>query len=283
MTLQQLLAEARERLTASGIDPDEAAIDVDLYARTILGWDRARLLSEQRAPAPSILEPLFSEWVERRSRHEPSAYIVGTREFWGLDLRVSPAVLIPRPETEFIVEESLSLLEPIAGPRIADIGTGSGNIAIALAHARQDGRVVATDVSSEALAVALANAEQHGVANRVEFVATSYLGGVEGDFDLIAANPPYVRDVDRLALGRTVRHEPEVALFGGDSGLRNIEGVLDTALVKLRPRGWLVMEFGFGQEDEVRALVQARPRLRLDRFRSDLQGLARTAIIQVES
>jgi len=192
-------------------------------------------------------------------------------------------VLIPRPETEFIVEESLSLLEPLAGPRIADIGTGSGNIAISLAHARRDGRVVATDVSSEALAVAMENAEQHDVASRVEFIATSYLGGVEGDFDLIAANPPYVREVDRLALGRTVRHEPEVALFGGDSGLRNIEGVLDTALAKLRPRGWLVMEFGFGQEDEVRALVQARPRLRLDRFRSDLQGLARTAIIQVES
>jgi len=283
VTLQQVLATARDRLVVSGIDPDEAAIDVDLYARTILGWDRARLLTEQRSPAPSALEPLFSEWVERRARHEPSAYIVGVREFWGLDFRVSPAVLIPRPETEFIVEESLSLLEPLAGPRIADIGTGSGNIAIALAHARRDGRVVATDVSSEALAVAMENAEQHGVANRVEFIATSYLGGVEGDFDLIAANPPYVREVDRRALGRTVRHEPEVALFGGDSGLRNIEGVLDTALAKLRPRGWLVMEFGFGQEDEVRALVQARPRLRLDRFRSDLQGLARTAIIQVES
>ena len=283
MTLQQVLATARDRLAESGIDPDEAAIDVDLYARTILGWDRARLLTEQRSPAPAALEPLFSEWVERRARHEPSAYIVGVREFWGLDFRVSPAVLIPRPETEFIVEESLSLLEPLAGPRIADIGTGSGNIAISLAHARRDGRVVATDVSSEALAVAMENAEQHGVASRVEFIATSYLGGVEGDFDLIAANPPYVREVDRLALGRTVRHEPEVALFGGDSGLRNIEGVLDTALAKLRPRGWLVMEFGFGQEDEVRALVQARPRLRLDRFRSDLQGLARTAIIQVES
>ena len=283
MTLQQVLATARDRLAGSGIDPDEAAIDVDLYARTILGWDRARLLTEQRSPAPAALEPLFSEWVERRARHEPSAYIVGVREFWGLDFRVSPAVLIPRPETEFIVEESLSLLEPLAGPRIADIGTGSGNIAISLAHARRDGRVVATDVSSEALAVAMENAEQHGVASRVEFIATSYLGGVEGDFDLIAANPPYVREVDRLALGRTVRHEPEVALFGGDSGLRNIEGVLDTALAKLRPRGWLVMEFGFGQEDEVRALVQARPRLRLDRFRSDLQGLARTAIIRVES
>jgi len=280
VTLQQALAAARDRLVAAGIAPDEAAIDVDLYARTILGWDRARLLTEQRADVPPPLEPRFSEWVDRRTRHEPSAYITGTREFWGLDFRVSPAVLIPRPETEFIVEESLALLRPLAGPRVADIGTGSGNIAVSLAHERGDARVVATDVSSEALAIALENAERHGVANRVEFITTSYLGGIEGDFDLIAANPPYVREVDRSALGRPVRHEPEVALFGGDSGLRNIGGVLDTAAAKLRPHGWLVMEFGFGQEDEVRALVESRAKLRFDRFRSDLQGLARTAIIQ---
>lgn len=283
MTLQQVLAAARDRLVAAGIASDEASLDVDLYARTILGWDRAHLLMAQRSGVPSALEPTFSEWVERRTRHEPSAYIVGVREFWGLDFRVSPAVLIPRPETEFIVEESLALLSAVAGPRLADIGTGSGNIAISLAHARDDVHVVATDVSADALAIALENAERHGVADRVELIATSYLGGVEGDFDLIAANPPYVREIDRSALGRPVRHEPEVALFGGDSGLRNIEGVLDTAIAKLRPRGWLVMEMGFGQEDEVRALVSVRPSLRLDRFRADLQGLARTALVQLQS
>ena len=280
MTLQEILAAARDRLVEAGIAADEAAIDVDLYARTILGWDRARLLAEHRSPPPAQLEPRFSQFIERRTRHEPSAYITGSREFWGLDFAVTPAVLIPRPETEFIVEESLALLRPIAGPRIADIGTGSGNIAVSLAHERQDAHVIATDVSGDALAVALTNAERHGVADRIEFVSASYLGGVEQDFDLIAANPPYVRDRDRPALGRPVRHEPEVALFGGDSGLRDIAGVLDTASVKLRPGGWLVMEFGFGQEDDVRALVDARPTLRLERFRADLQGLARTAIIQ---
>jgi release factor glutamine methyltransferase len=280
VTLYQVLADARDRLIAAGIASDEAAIDVDVYARTILGWDRARLLTERSKPAPPELEPAFSSWVERRTRREPTAYIVGTREFWGLDFRVTPAVLIPRPETEFIVEEALALLRPIAGPRIADIGTGSGNIAVSLAHERKDARVVANDVSGDALAVAMENARRHGVDSRIEFLASSYLGGVEGDFDLIAANPPYVRYIDRNALGTDVRHEPEVALFGGDSGLRDIEGVLDTAVAKLRPHGWLVMEFGFGQEDEVRRLVASRSALQFERARADLQGLARTAIIR---
>src|SRR3954462_15845656 len=184
--LREILNAARARLVAAGIKPAEAAVDVDLYARTILGWDKARLLTEQSSAAPEGVEPQLSQWLQRREQREPSAYIVGVREFWGLDFAVTPAVLIPRPETEFIVEESLALLRPIAGPRIADIGTGSGNIAISLAHARSDARVVATDVSADALAIALENAERHRVADRVELIAASYLGGIEGDFDLIA-------------------------------------------------------------------------------------------------
>ena len=280
LTLFVKLAGARDELIASGISPAEAAIDVDLYARTILGWDRARLLTESSAPAPPALEPTFSEWIHRRLRREPSAYIVGTREFWGLDFRVTPAVLIPRPETEFIVEEALTLLRPFPSPRIADIGTGSGCIAVALAHELHDSHVVATDVSNEALSVARSNAEHHHVADRVELVATAYLGGIDGDFDLIAANPPYVRDGDKPALAADVRHEPDVALFGGSTGLRDLEAVLDTAVVKLRRHGWLVMEFGFGQEDDVRALIAARPKLQFERVREDLQGLPRTVIIR---
>ena len=280
MTLREALVAARDRLVAAGIAPAEAAIDADLYARTILGWDRARLLTEQSSPAPDALEPRFSEWIARREHREPSAYIVGVREFWGLDFAVTPAVLIPRPETEFIVEEALPLVRALAAPRIADVGTGSGCIAVSLARELPSCHVVASDVSAEALAVARQNAERHGVMDRIQLVATSYLGGVEGDFDLIAANPPYVREGDKPALARDVRYEPDVALFGGSAGLRDIEGVLETATSKLRPHGWLVMEFGFGQEDDVRELVGARPSLRLHRMREDLQGLARTAVIQ---
>jgi release factor glutamine methyltransferase len=143
LTLHEKLAEARARLVAAEISQSEASVDVDLYARTILGWDRVTLLSEQQRAVPERLEPTLSEWIARRARREPSAYIVGVREFWGLDFAVTPAVLIPRPETEFIVEEALSVLRSgdlkVSGyrasgnVRVADIGTGSGCVAVAVA------------------------------------------------------------------------------------------------------------------------------------------------------
>lgn len=280
MTLHERLAEARARLVASGIRPGEAAIDVDIYARTILGWDRARLLAAQHEAVPPDLEPRLSEWIARRQRREPSAYIVGVREFWGLEFAVTPAVLIPRPETEFIVEEALALARGVDRPRVADVGTGSGCVAVAIAHDCPACRVIATDISHEALDVARANAVRHGVADRVAFVETAYLDGIAGPFDVIAANPPYVKDGDKPILGAGVRHEPEVALFGGPEGLRDIAAVLDAAADQLRRGGWLVMEFGYGQEEHVETLVAARAALALDRVREDLQGIPRTAIIQ---
>jgi release factor glutamine methyltransferase len=284
LTLRASLATARDRLIDAGIIPSEAALDVDLFARTILGWDRARLLTNLTLATPTGLEPRFSQWLERRERREPTAYIVGWREFWGLEFLVSPAVLIPRPETEFIVEEAAQLLRAAAprtgGFRLADVGTGSGCIAVSLAHEIPNCHVVATDVSQEALSVATQNAARHGVGNRIDFVPTSYLDAVDGDFDLIAANPPYVRDRDKRALSTEVLHEPDVALFGGDEGLNHLDAVLGAALSKLRPGGWLVMEFGFGQEDDVLALVDRHPGLRVDHVRADLQGLNRTVIIQ---
>ena len=280
MTLYEALARARARLAEAGISEADASLDVDLYARTILGWDKARLLIEQQSPVPGPLEPTLSEWIARRILHEPTAYIVGHREFWGLDFTVTPAVLIPRPETESIVDEGVALAHALPSPRLADIGTGSGCIAVALARELPGARFVATDVSEGALAVARANAERHGVADRIEFVATSYLDGVEGGFDVITANPPYVRDGDKPGLSQDVRHEPDVALFGGTEGLRDIGGVLAAASASLLPGGWLVMEFGYGQEPGVERLVSMQTALRLHRVQPDLQGIPRTAIIQ---
>lgn len=279
-TLSDKLSEARARLIAAGVSPVEASIDVDVYARAILGWDKATLLANQREDAPATLEPRFSEWIARRERREPTAYIVQAREFWGREFLVTPAVLIPRPETEFIVEEAVPLMRGMPAPRIADIGTGSGILGVTLASELSGAAVVATDLSREALDVARENARRLGVAGRITFHETSYLDGVEGIFDLIVANPPYVKEGDKAALARDVRHEPDVALFGGPDGLRDVGGVLDAAARKLKSGAWFVMEFGYGQEDDVRCLVAARPALRLDRVRADLQGIARTAVIQ---
>jgi release factor glutamine methyltransferase len=280
VTLWDTLSRGRARLLEAGVSPADAAIDVDVYARVILGWDKATLLANQRAAAPADLEPRFSEWIERRERREPTAYILRAREFWGREFVVTPAVLVPRPETEFIVEESLPLMRGTAAPRIADIGTGSGILAITLASEIPDSTIVATDLSGAALDVARENARRLGVDDRITFIETSYLDEVGGKFDLIVANPPYVKDGDRRALSRDVRHEPDVALFGGPDGLRDVGGVLDAAAQMLVSGGWFVMEFGYGQEDDVRRLAAGRHALRFERVREDLQGIARTAVIQ---
>ena len=279
MTLQDALAAARARLVAARISTDEATVDVDLFARRILGWDRARLLTELRGSVPTGLEPQFTAWVDRRAAHEPSAYIIGVREFWSLEFAVTPAVLIPRPCTELVVEEAVALLTEHPAWRVAEIGTGSGCIAVSVAHSVPGVRIVATDLSADALTVAQGNAAQFGVADRVTFVETSYLDGIAGPFELLLANPPYVQAGDRPGLSRVVQHEPDVALFGGESGLRDITGVLDAAEATLTTGGWLVMEFGYGQEQDVRELVEARAGFEVVRVRDDIEGIARTAVI----
>ena len=284
MTLHDTLREARARLVAAGIAPDEAAIDVDLYVRTILGWDRARVITEQHAPAPAGLEPRFSEWIARRERREPTAYIVGTREFWGLEFLVSPSVLIPRPESEFIVQEAVERLRNVPSPRIADVGTGSGCIAISIANELPDARITATDISRDALEVARVNAARHGVAHRISFVETSYLDAVDGLFDAVVSNPPYVKDQHRALIERpVVKYEPHVALFGGADGLTGVRSVLDGAGTRLEAGGWIIFEFGDGQDDDVRELVGRYPRYRLLDIKDDLQGIPRTAVVKLES
>lgn len=279
--LYETLAAARARLETAGISPREAAVDVDLFACAALGWSKAQLISEHRQPTPAAIDPRFTEWLSRRERREPSAYIIGSREFWGLDFLVTPAVLIPRPETEFVVEETLALVtagHPAA--RIAEIGTGCGAIAVSLARELPDCRFIATDISGDALAVARTNAVEHGVVSQITFVETNHLDAVDGPFDLLVSNPPYVKAGDKPALSREVRHEPDVALFGGPSGMLHVGAVLDAARRVLPAGGWLVMEFGFGQDDVVTALIARHAGLRLDHVRHDLQDIPRTAVVQ---
>lgn len=277
MTLRQHITAAKARLVAAGIEPAEAARDVLLLARHVLGWDRATLHARDSDPPPAGFDAVYDAAIERRARREPIAYIIGVQEFWNRDFMVSPAVLIPRPETELIVEEALS---SVFG-RAADIGTGSGCLAVTLATEVPRARLVATDISAPALDVARANARRHGVAGRVEFREARYLEGIDGPFDLIVSNPPYVTDDEYAALAPEVRDfEPRSALTAGSDGLRDVRSVLATAATRLNPGGRLLMEIGHTQSTAVTDLIAAETSLTLLRISPDLQGIARVAVVQ---
>jgi release factor glutamine methyltransferase len=284
MTLRQRIVAARARLTAAGVDASEAVLDANLLARKVLGWSRADLLMRQDEPPPDGFEPEFNALIERRARREPAAYICGRQEFWSRDFEVTPDVLIPRPETELIVEELFNLL-PVDAPalprRIADIGTGSGCIAISVAAERPHVHVVATDISRAALDVARRNADRIGVTPRIEFIECVYLAGTTGAFDFILSNPPYISNADYENLAPEVReYEPHTALQAGDDGLRDIRQIIDVAAERLKPGGTLFMEIGHTQSDAVAALVAQFPALTLSRISNDLQRIPRVAVIE---
>ena len=279
LTIHELVQGARDRFVSAGISASLAALDAEVLARQVLGWDRARFLTDRDEKATSVFLLKYEPLVARRERREPVSYILGTREFWRLDFEVGPDVLIPRQETEFIVEEALALLPKDSAPVIVDVGTGSGCIGISLAREFAAARVIATDVSKHALEVARRNAARHGVASRITFRETSFLDGIETGVDLIVSNPPYVPSVSRRGLTPEVRdYEPSVALFGGVDGLDGLRSVLEGAAATLAPGGWLIMEFGCGQDDCVTDLVSAVEGLELVRIRHDLQDIPRTVV-----
>lgn len=281
MTFLHLSIAARERFIRAGIPPDQAAIDAEVLARGATGWDRATWLARRDEPADAAAAGRFEAMAARRERREPVAYIAGTREFWGLDFAVTPAVLIPRPETELLVEATLErLADPSRTWRIADIGTGSGCLAVALASERPNATVTATDISTAALEIARANALRHRVADRIDFVQTSLLDGLTGRFDAIVANPPYVPSTARGTLVPDVKdYEPEAAVFGhGSDGLDEVRAILQGAVTRLAHDGWLLMEFGYGQSGAVQEAIHATDAFTAEKILRDLQGHERTII-----
>jgi release factor glutamine methyltransferase len=248
-------------------------------AQHVLGWDTARFLASETDPPPAEFERSYDALVARRQQREPLAYIIGVKEFWNLSFEVSPAVLIPRPETELLVEAALDRYPPASTIRIADVCTGSGCVAIALACERRGATVIATDISAEALLVARRNAERLQVETRVTFVETDLLAGIAGTFDLIVSNPPYVPEQDRATLQQEVReHEPAVALFAGHDGLSAIRRLAAESVAHLPAGGVLMFEFGAGQETAVDQVVAATTGLRMEGIKRDLKGIPRTAI-----
>ena len=279
-SLHRRIADARDSLVSAGVPAQHAPLDAEVLARHVLGWDRAELLARGREAPPAGFDESFNGLIARRQAREPVSLIIGTREFWGLDFEVTRAVLVPRPETEFIVEEALAAFATRSPGTIVDVGTGSGCIAVALAHEFPAARVMATDISEAALAVARRNAARHGVAERIDFRRGNLLDGVAERADLIVSNPPYVpRSVERAMAPEVVAYEPHVALFAGADGLELVGRIFEQAASRVAADGRLILEFGFGQEPEVEALASSTG-WKIERVREDLQGIPRTIVLR---
>jgi len=275
------VTEARHQLLSAGVDEHHARADSELLARHLLQWERAAWIIGADGAAPDAFAEAYARLVARRVRREPVAYITGVREFYGRAFHVSPAVLIPRPETELIVDFVLATLPADRFVRVIDVGTGSGALAVTLAAERPAWHIEASDISPAAVAVARRNAEAHGVARAITFLEGDLLLPTMGLFDAIVSNPPYVARRDAPGMvPDVVNHEPHTALFGGDDGLEIPRRLLLQATPRLVPGGWLVMEFGYGQEDAMRAAA-VDAGLTVVRVLEDLQGIARTLVARL--
>jgi release factor glutamine methyltransferase len=280
MSLRQTITVAASRIAAHPELRDDAQRDAELLLLHTLGAARTVLFTDPDRALSDAEQRRFDEAVGRRVQGEPIQYITGEQEFYGLALRVTPAVLIPRPETELLVEAVLERLPTVsAAPlRIVDIGTGSGAISIALAVQRADLQVTTLDISPAALAVARENAARHGVAERIRFLESDLLGAVAGEtaFDAIVSNPPYVPESDRDTLHAQVReYEPATALFAGPDGMDIYRRLIPQAWATLKPGGLLALEFGHGQREALAGLLGGWNEVT---FLDDLQQIPRVAL-----
>ncbi|HEX8719597.1 MAG TPA: peptide chain release factor N(5)-glutamine methyltransferase [Pyrinomonadaceae bacterium] len=285
VTIAGALLYAATRLREAGLaEPRREANSLLAHAT---GRDHAFLITHADDALTAEQLSAFREGVARRAAGEPFQYIAGRQEFYGLEFEVNPDVLIPRPETELLVETALGLLEGAESPSLCDVGTGSGCIAVALLHELGGARGHALDVSPAALAVAARNAARHGVEGRLRLLVSDCfdaLGGAEGGgvrFDLVASNPPYVAEAQLVGLQREVReHEPRVALTPGGDGLSVIRRLVAEAPRFLKPGGHLLLEIGFDQHERVAALVDPAVWALLD-IHKDLQGIPRTVALRL--
>lgn len=275
-TVGRLLTWTTDWLGAKGADSPR--LDAEVLLAHVRGCPRIALYTAFDQPVADAERTRFRELVKRRGEGEPVAYLVGTREFFSLPFAVTPDVLVPRPETEGLVVRALDLCKAAAAPRIVDVGTGSGAIVVALARHLPKATLLATDISSAALAVARSNAERHGVADRIEFVEGDLLSDPRagGPWDVIVSNPPYVRDDEFAALPRDVReHEPRGALVAGPTGVELVTRLAAEAASRLVAGGWLLVEIGPTVAAAAEAALAAQPGLTAEPTLKDHAGLAR--------
>lgn len=251
--------------------------DSILLLRHVLGIPHAELLAYSERQLTRDESKAFFAAIQARKKGNPIQHITGHQEFYSLDFHVTPDVLIPRPETEHLVEAAIDRLKDYPAPRIADIGTGSGAIAIAIAHSLPHAHIAATDISASALAIARENARRNDVAPRIQFFESDLLDAIIGDsFDAIVSNPPYVAESERKTMSPEVRDfEPDIALFAGPTGLEFYPRLIATAEAALVPGGWLIMEIGHGQRDSVAELLTGWQEIS---FVADLQNIPRVAL-----
>lgn len=251
------LADASRAAAARLTHSDSPQLDAELLLAHILGKDRSHLRAHPEAVLSAPQAQRYAELVEARRRGEPIAYLTGEREFWSLPLAVTPATLIPRPETELLVEQALALIPVDADWHVLDLGTGSGAIALALGKERSRCRVTAVDISSDALAVANGNARRLGIGN-IEFLQGDWFSPVAGRrFQMIVSNPPYLGASDPHLKEGDLRFEPIRALSSGDDGLADIRRIVAGASAHLGAGGHLLLEHGFGQGEAVRRLLES--------------------------
>ncbi len=262
MTIQQILQQAQQRLSAAAElqpeDRENAPREAQLLLAHVLDSRRSYLFAYPELELTHTKQRDFCKLIEQRCQGMPIAYLVGHREFYGVRLEISPAVLIPRPETELLVDHALLLL-PENGTA-ADLGTGSGAIAIALAKQRRRAHILATDVSSDALKLAKKNAADLQLAN-IEFHLGSWFDALPADkpLDLIVSNPPYVQAGDRHLSQGDCRHEPQIALTPGENAIHALQHIIRNAPAYLKPSGWLLTEHGYDQAEAVSALFEKGP------------------------
>jgi release factor glutamine methyltransferase len=280
--IRSLISEAEYQL-AAGPHPEKARRDAEalllLALRTdVPGATRAWLIAHDDEFVAPDLVAAMDGLVKCRFAGEPMQYITGEAEFYGLPFRVNRDVLIPRPETEHLVEKTIALAREFAWPRIVDVGTGSGAIAIALAHELPDAQIVAAEISAAALGVARENAERNGFADRVRLVEGDLLAPVAGErFDIVVSNPPYVAERDRDSLSVEVsEYEPAQALFAGEDGLEIYRRLIPAAFGALVASGFVALEIGYGQSDAVGALLAESGFTEIE-FTPDLQEIPRVA------
>ena len=279
MTLRQAVCAARDQFAGSPDLAPTAVQDAELLLLHTLALPRTTIYAHPGRLLNAREQEAFSRVVERRLQHEPVQYILGAQEFYGMRLEVSPAVLIPRPETELLVEAVLDRLPQNQDLRLADVGTGSGAIAIAIASHLPRARILAVDLSSAALEIARRNAKAHGVFDRIEFHEGDLLSSLprsESTLDAILSNPPYIPSGERHSLHPQVREfEPAQALFAGAEGLAVYQRLIPQAQQHLKPGGLLALELGAGQRA---ALAQLLKPWKAVQFLDDLQRIPRTVL-----